>query len=213
MDKYEYHLAIHLSGENGRDTTLHDMTALQEYLEKIHAVRYVVCIEPATHDHLHCVYQLKEKRPNIKRDIISAMNIDVSKYPRNAIYNKKIKVGQTFEMLAGGYLQKGYKFIKVCGVDHNTLENGKQEYDKLVARKQVRVSKYNLVDYIVKEMDEHKVEWKDALMLMMRDKKYNMIYAIGTMTEEDIDMMVYFKTQDPKLEDANRLYGFFKKNL
>lgn len=208
----EYHLALHLGGENGRDMTLHDMNALIEYLGKIHVKRYVVCIEPATRDHLHCVYQLIEKRPNIKRDIINAMSIDTKLYPNNAIYNKKIKVGQTFEMLSGGYLQKGYKFIKTFGITHIELENGKDAYDKLVARKTIRVSKHNLIDYIVDEMKENSCPWKEALLLMMRDKKYNMYYVANTFAEEEIEMFVHFKTNEPSFDDESMMNTFFKKN-
>lgn len=210
----EYHLTVHYTGANARDANLMEMTLLCNFLEKIHVVRYVACIEAAAHDHIHCVYQLKEKRPNIKRDIISAMNIDVAKYPNNFCYNKKLKVGQTFALLGGGYLQKGYKKIKTYGVDHNELENGKQEYDAMVSRKTIRVSKYNIIDYIVKEMKDREIpfeQWDTALLMMLRDPKYNMVYTSQSMTEDEMNTLIYFQVKEPSNEDTSVLQSFFKK--
>lgn len=209
----EYHLTIHFTGANARDATALELSLLTAYLEKINVKRYVACIEPATQDHIHAVYQLTEKRPNIKRDIINALNIDTSKYPNNFCYNKKLKVGQTFALLGGGYLQKGYKAIKTYGTDYNELENGKAEYQNMVARKTIRVSKYNLVDYLEKEMKDHEIEfdqWESALILMLRDKKYNMVYACRSMSREDIETMLYFRFKEPNDADQNILASFFK---
>jgi len=209
----EYHLTIHFTGSNARDATALELALLTAYLEKINVKRYVACIESASHDHIHAVYQLAEKRPNIKRDIISALNIDASKYPNNFCYNKKLKVGQTFALLGGGYLQKGYKAIQTYGVDHNELENGKAEYQNMVSRKTIRVSKYNLIDYLVKEMKDLEIgydQWESALIHMLRDKKYNMVYACKAMTREDISVMLHFHLNEASENDEMVLSSFFK---
>jgi len=209
----EYHFVVHLGGHKGRDMTMLDMTMLTEYLEKIRAVRYVACVEPATHDHLHCVYELSEARPQIKRDLLNAIKVDIKDYPSNATYNKKLKVGQTFELLAGGYLQKGYKFIKTYGVDHVSLEEGREEYTKLKERKTVRLSKHNLVRHIAEEMEDQKNnDWRAVMMLMMRDTKYNFSYVIGAYTEYELETLIHWKTiKSSSDKDAEMFARMFKE--
>lgn len=210
----EYHLAIHLSGEQGRNVTAIDLSRLCDYLDKIRCERYVACIEPATKDHLHCVYQLCEDRPNIKRDIINALGIDTKKYPNNAVYNKKLKVGQTFLMVGGGYLQKGYKFIRTKGVSHNELDEGKEEYDNLVARKVIRLSKHDFIRHLSREIEESKTPWKkwrEVLKSMLRSPLYNFSYVMNVFTEEQIHCLLHFKFEEPSENDEYALNNFFKE--
>lgn len=211
----EYHFVCHLTGENARDMTLLDMNNLISYFEKIRVKRYVVCIEPATHDHLHAVFELAEKRPQIKRDLLNAMSIKTEQYANNATYCKKLKVGQTFELLGGGYLQKGYKLIKTFGISHIELAEGQEAYTQLTERKVIKLSKHNLIRHIVDDLkanDESPDDYRKALMRMMRSPQYNFSYVCNAFTEDQISMLVYYAMTEPNPNDESMLSYFFKEN-
>lgn len=208
----EYHLACQLTGDGGRDMTLIDLNLLVDYLDKIRAVRYVACIEPATRDHLHCVYELSEKRPQIKRDLVNAMKIDTKQYPNNAIYNKQLKTGQTFEMLGGGYLQKGFKFIKTKGISHVELEEGREQYTVLKERKCVRLSKHNMVRHIVDEMKQtDSKDWEVTMKMMMRNPMYNFSYVCNAFTKTELDTLIHFQFTEPNSKDDMMFEQMFKR--
>lgn len=208
----QYHLAIHLSGNSGRNMTLLDLNLLQNFFTDIHVKKFVICIEKATKDHLHAAYQLKDKRPNIKRDIIRALQLDLEGLPNNCVYNKRLKLGQKFNVLAGGYLQKGYKHITSFGISHIELEEGKQEYLTLKDHKVMRVTKYNMIRLIVQHKKEHEEKsTENALLQMLRLKKYNFTYVINKFTRSEIETLVYFSENKNREDENYFLEQFYKQ--
>lgn len=212
----EYHLAIHLTGTQGRDVTLIDLQTLKNYFHKILVKKFVMCIEPANRDHLHAVFELNDKRPNIKRDIIKSLKIDTKKYTNNSIYCKRLKLGQKFNILAGGYLTKGYKHILVHNISHIEMEEGKIEYENLKDRKVIKLTKCNIIRYYMKEAKKLEIKnlakYDETVILhMLRNKHYNFSYIIGKIEKQELAFMVHFEVTEPSQEDILHLDNVFYK--
>ena len=200
----EYHLAIHLSGSSGKDLTLLDLQNLKSFFTRIDVKKYVMCIEPAKRDHLHAVYELKTVKPNIKRDILSALRIESKKYPNNAVYNKRLKIGQKFNILAGGYLMKNYKHIYTHNVSHEELVEGKQQYEQIKERKTIRVTKQNIARIIYnesKKSENKELKFRELVIKLFRDKSYNWTYTINKFTETELKCLVYWEGKEDDYDD------------